>query len=38
VNFSDDSSDNEKDDLAKKYKIVVQEEMHKVAARPLLLL
>jgi hypothetical protein len=37
VNCSDDSSDNEKDDLATKYKIVVQAEMHKVAARPRLL-
>jgi hypothetical protein len=37
VNCSDDSSDNEKDDLATKYKIVVQAEMHKIAARPRLL-
>ena len=37
VNFSNDSSDNEKDDMTTKYKIVVQEEMHKVAARPRLL-
>jgi hypothetical protein len=37
VDCSDDSSDNEKDDLATKYKIVVQAEMHKVAARPRLL-
>ena len=37
VNYSDDSSDNEKDDMTTKYKIVVQEEMHKVAARPRLL-
>jgi len=34
VNCSDDSSDNERDDLATKYKIVVQSDMHKVAARP----
>ena len=34
VNYSDDSSDNERDDLATKYKIIVQSEMHKVAARP----
>jgi hypothetical protein len=37
VNCSDDSSDNEKDDLTTKYKIIVQEEMHKVASRPRLL-
>jgi hypothetical protein len=37
VNCSDDSSDNERDDLATKYKIIIQEEMHKVAARPRLL-
>jgi hypothetical protein len=37
VNCSDDSSDNEKDDLATKYKIIIQAEMHKVAARPHLL-
>jgi hypothetical protein len=37
VNYSDDSSDNEKDDLATKYKIVVQSKMHKIAARPRLL-
>jgi hypothetical protein len=37
VNCSDNSNDNEKDDLATKYNIVVQEEMHKVAARPRLL-
>jgi hypothetical protein len=37
VNFSDDSSDNEKDDLTTKYKIVVQAEMHKIAAKPRLL-
>ena len=34
VNCSDDSSDNEKDDLATKYKIIIQAEMHKIAARP----
>jgi hypothetical protein len=34
VNYSDDSSDNERDDLDTKYKIVIQAEMHKVAARP----
>jgi hypothetical protein len=37
VNCTDDSSDNEKDDLATKYKIVIQEEMHKIVARPRLL-
>lgn len=37
VDCSDDSSDNEKDDLATKYKIVVQAEMHKIEARPWLL-
>jgi hypothetical protein len=37
VNFSNDSSDNEKDDLATKYKIIIQAEMHKIAARPRLL-
>jgi hypothetical protein len=37
VNCSDDSSDNEKDDMTTKYKIVVQAEMHKVAAKPRLL-
>jgi hypothetical protein len=34
VDFSDDSDDNEKDDLNTKYKIVVQSGMHRVAARP----
>jgi hypothetical protein len=34
ANYSDDSSDNETDDMTTKYKIVVQAEMHKVAARP----
>jgi hypothetical protein len=37
VNCLDDSSDNEKDDLSTKYKIVTQEEMHKIVARPQLL-
>jgi hypothetical protein len=37
VDVSDDSSDNEKDDLITKYKIVVQAQMHKVAVRPCLL-
>jgi hypothetical protein len=34
VDYSDDSDDNEKDDLNTKYKIVVQSRMHRVAARP----
>jgi hypothetical protein len=37
VNCSDDSSDNEKDDLATKYKIVIQAKMNKVVARPSIL-
>jgi hypothetical protein len=37
VNCSNDSSDNEKDDFATKYKIIIQVEMHKIAARPRLL-
>jgi hypothetical protein len=37
VKCSDDSNDNEKDDLATKYKIVIQAEMHKIATRPQLL-
>jgi hypothetical protein len=37
VDYSDDSNDNEKDDLTIKYKIVVQSRMHKVVARPRLL-
>jgi hypothetical protein len=37
VNCLDDSSDNEKYDMTTKYKIVIQVEMHKVAARPRLL-
>ena len=31
VDYSDESDDNEKDDLNTKYKIVVQSEMHRVA-------
>jgi hypothetical protein len=34
VDYSDDSSDNEKDDMTTKYKIVIQFRMHRVAARP----
>jgi hypothetical protein len=34
VDYSDDSDNNEKDDLNTKYKIVVQSKMHRVAARP----
>jgi hypothetical protein len=37
VDVSDDSSENEKDDLITKYKIFIQDKMHKVAARPRLL-
>jgi hypothetical protein len=37
INYSDDSGGNKKDDLSTKYKIVAQEEMHKIAARPRLL-
>jgi hypothetical protein len=37
VDYSDDSSDNKKDDMTTKYKIVVQSGMHRVAARPWLL-
>jgi hypothetical protein len=37
VNCWDDSSDNKKDDLSTKYKIVAQEEMHKIVTRPQLL-
>jgi hypothetical protein len=37
VNCSDNSGNNEKDDLATRYKIVIQAEMHKIAARPRLL-
>jgi hypothetical protein len=34
INCPDDSSDNEKDDLSTKCKIVTQSEMHKIASRP----
>jgi len=34
IDCSDDSSDDEKDDLSTKYKIVAQSEMHKIVARP----
>jgi hypothetical protein len=34
VNYSDDSNDNENNDSATKYKIVVQAEMHKIEVRP----
>ena len=34
INCLDDSSDNEKDDLSTKYKIITQAEMHKIVARP----
>jgi hypothetical protein len=37
VDVLDDSSENEKDDLITKYNIVVQDQMHKVVARPRLL-
>jgi hypothetical protein len=37
INCSDDSSDNEKDDLSTKYKIITQEEMQKRVVRPQLL-
>jgi hypothetical protein len=37
VDYSNDFSDNEKDDITTKYKIVVQSGMHRVAARPQLL-
>jgi hypothetical protein len=37
VNCSNDSSDNEKDDLATRYKIIIQEDMQKIGARPRLL-
>ena len=37
VDYSDDSCDNEKNDITTKYKIVIQSGMHKVAARPRLL-
>ena len=32
VDYSDDSSNNEKDDITTKYKIVIQSGMHRVAA------
>jgi hypothetical protein len=37
VDYSDDSDDNERDDLHTKYKIVVQSGMHRIATRPRLL-
>jgi hypothetical protein len=37
VDYSDDSSDNEEDDITTKYKIIIQSGMHKVAVRPRLL-
>jgi hypothetical protein len=37
VDYSDNSNDNERDDLNTKYKIVVQSGMHRVASRPRLL-
>jgi hypothetical protein len=37
VDYSNDSNDNEKDDITTKYKIVIQSEMHRVVARPRLL-
>jgi len=37
VSCLDDSSDNENDDLSTKYKIITQEEMHKIVERPQLL-
>jgi hypothetical protein len=37
VNYSDDSNDNENNDLATKYKIVIQAEMHKIESRPRIL-
>jgi hypothetical protein len=33
INCLDDSSDNEKDDLSTKYKIIAQEEIHKITVR-----
>jgi hypothetical protein len=33
VNYPDDSSDNEKEDLSTKYKIISQSELHKVETR-----
>jgi hypothetical protein len=37
VDYFDDSSENEKDDITTKYKIVIQSGMHKIATRPRLL-
>jgi hypothetical protein len=37
VDYSDNSDDNERDDITTKYKIVVQSGMHRVAAQPRLL-
>jgi hypothetical protein len=37
VNYPDDSSDNEKDNLSTKYNIIAQAELHKVATGPSLL-
>ena len=37
INCSDDSCDEENDDMSTKYKIVAQAEMHKIAARPRIL-
>jgi hypothetical protein len=37
VDYSNDSDDNERDDMTTKYKIVIQSGMHRVAARPRLL-
>jgi hypothetical protein len=37
VNCPDDSSNNEKDNLSTKYKIIAQAELHKIATRPRLL-
>jgi hypothetical protein len=34
VNYPNDSSENEKEDLSTKYNIVSQSELHKVATRP----
>jgi uncharacterized protein (UPF0333 family) len=34
VDYSNDSSDNEKDNITTKYKIVIKSGMHKVVARP----
>jgi hypothetical protein len=37
VDYSDDSDDNERDDLTTKYKIAIQSGMHRVVAKPPLL-